>query len=258
MLLVDLVELGAVELGLDIVPEVLLLELLPPVPELLDGPEGEHLLFLGEFSVLAHGVEADHVLHGLGLEGSVVDLGPLLVFGHELLSRFLLLVLELGLLLSPLELLLLLLCPAVVDFEEVNDGGVEGLFEEAGLVLHLDGQVGAELGDVEEADFGLLHDLRHQLELGQPLLLDFGRLLHALFALLLLVRLLFGLLLLLLIFAVLEEEGLVGDALVLLEHAVDDEAVGLARVEELDVGLGAGVDVGAVVVVLLDLPERVG
>lgn len=74
VLLVIVLCFHVIKFAIDVLLQVLLLNPLPLISVELDGVESETDLFLGVLPILAHRVQADHILDLLRLEGFRLDL----------------------------------------------------------------------------------------------------------------------------------------------------------------------------------------
>ena len=228
--------------------QVLVLDVLPGLGEVAHCPLGKEDLILSELTVLSQCIDADDELDFLSLERLRLDVIPSAV-GGEVSGVEGLIALVVPLLLSGLLkerfLFLFLLLLALADFEVVDDGGIEGLLEEAGFVLKADCHVAAEAGHLKEVHAGLADHLLHVDGAGE----DLG---------FLLLRLKAGGHLFLCLFTFLNWGGLwvsedvKSEALILLEDFVNQVLMSLASINILDNVGSIGVDVCAVIIIFLD------
>lgn len=164
--LVLLVRFNTGDLLGDVRFQVVALGLLPSVAVALYSSEREQLLILGEFTVLAHSVEAAHQLNLAGLVGLRLDLLPLLVVGLVSLAVGFTLFLEFDLGFLVLLAVLFLQTSCLSHLDHIVDSSVECLLVKTGLVLKADSHVGAETGHLEEVNLLFSDDLGDHEELG--------------------------------------------------------------------------------------------
>lgn len=236
----------------DVGLQVFALCLLPTVSIFLDGAQGEQLLLLREFAVLAHRVEARNELNLAGLERLALDRFPFLLVGLESLAISFGLSLKLGLRLLVLGAVFILLAADLLNLDHVCNTSIVSFLEEAGLVLKLDSHVGTESGHLEEMNLGFANDLTDADKLWH-FLIGFKLKLRNNVALI--IEFLFGLGLFTLSQGLLLLKYFICNALVRLENLINEELVLGVGVAEVDVVGGGLVQMSFVVVVFLDCFE---
>lgn len=121
--------------------------LLPTRSEELSKAEGEPLLSVGEFSVLAHRVQADDKMPRFTQKVVTVNTGPLLLLRSERRAVQTGLLLQSALLLSELFNFCRLFLASLFDLEKVLGCSLQGLLAQTGVVDDRDGEVAPESGN---------------------------------------------------------------------------------------------------------------
>lgn len=245
---VVLVTLKRADLSLDVSSEASLFKLRPLVTEVTHCSLRKQDLILGELAVLSQRVQADNLLDLGGQERSVSNFFPLFFFGHKFISIGLVLLLEFLLLLGPVLLLFLLLFSALLDAEVAGNSGVESFLRKARVVLKADSKVGTETGHLEELDVGVSDNFFDNLDLRQDFLYFFFSLSKRVF------RVFFNGLFSFNRLGVLEYVEC--DTFTRVEHSTDEHLVFFGGLREPNNFLTHIIDVGRIVVTLLNLTLR--